>query len=286
VLESYRAIDRALGRFDQAAARHRGRPHYFAASDHGVAVIRQHTDIALALESWGTPTVRHPAHVWRRGARAAVMVSGNAGVQIYLEPRSGHTEPHDSASIPREMVDRLVALPAVRLAAMRDERGGVRVIAKTGEARVHEEHGVVAYEPVHGDPMQLGYTARRASDAGMLLASRSTDLPDGPRQLLQLFETDRAGDIALSAEEGFDFRGPWEIPEHRSGHGSLHTSHMHVPILSSLPLPASALRTVDLMPTMLGLLGETPRSPLDGVIIPGIDGQPAQHPAAMNRNQE
>src|SRR2546428_537928 len=65
----------------------------------------------------------------------------------------------------------------------------------------------------------------------------------------------RAGDLVLAAGPGADFRGPWEIPEHRAGHGSLITEHMEVPIAASVPLPESPIRTVDLMPTMLDYLG-------------------------------
>ena len=69
----------------------------------------------------------------------------------------------------------------------------------------------------------------------------------------------------LAADPGVDFRGPWEIPEHRSGHGSLFAEHMLVPIAASVPLPDAALRTVDLMPTMLEILGAPVPDGLDGV---------------------
>ena len=89
----------------------------------------------------------------------------------------------------------------------------------------------------------------------MLARTRDTDLPDAPRQLLQLFQSTRAGDLVLAAGPGADFRGPWEMPEHRAGHGSLIREHMEVPIAASVPLPESPVRTVDLMPTMLEHLG-------------------------------
>jgi hypothetical protein len=102
-------------------------------------------------------------------------------------------------------------------------------------------------------------------DRDMLERSRGAGLPDAPRQILQLFRSARAGDLVLAAAPGADFRGPWEVPAHRSGHGSLLAEHMQVPIAASIPLPAMALRTVDLMPTILETLGvEAPRD-LDGV---------------------
>src|SRR6059058_1777766 len=58
VLDAYRRIDRALGEF-VARARTAGElPALFVAADHGASVVREHCDIALALEAWGVPTIR------------------------------------------------------------------------------------------------------------------------------------------------------------------------------------------------------------------------------------
>jgi hypothetical protein len=211
VLESYRRIDRALGRF-VASARRRGElPAFFVTSDHGASAVREHCDVAVALEQWGVPTMRHPLHLWRRGAQVAVMVSGNGCAHVYF------------TSTDRE------------------------------------------YEGWLGDPLGLGVGDLALEDRDMLDRSRGTDLPDAPRQLLQLFRSARAGDLVLAAAPGADLRGPWEIPAHRSGHGSLLAAHIQVPIAASIPLPPAALRTVDLMPTILETLGIEPPSDLDGV---------------------
>ena len=119
-----------------------------------------------------------------------------------------------------------------------------------------ETDGIIRYEPEDGDPLGLdGYV--ELDDRELLARTRKTDMPDAPRQLLQLFQTPRSGDVVLAAEPGFDFRGPWEIPEHRAGHGSLIAEHMEVPIAASVPLPDAPLRTVDLMPTVLERLDVT-----------------------------
>jgi hypothetical protein len=272
VLASYRAIDDALGAFAAQVSRRGELPVFFVASDHGASVMREHCDVAVLLERWGVPTLRHPMHVWRRGARVATMVSGNASVQLYFEPRSGRPEPRTESEIPVDLLDRLLGLGAVRLAACRDdgEKGGVIVRHGADRARVSEHAGMIRYEPLRGDPLRLGTTTvLELDDRDMLLRSRSSDLPDAPRQLLQLFRAPRAGDLVLAAGPGSDFRGPWEIPEHKAGHGSLIVDHMEVPIAASVPLPATPLRTVDLMPAMLEQMGvqfppDEPRR-LDGV---------------------
>ncbi|MGH7656823.1 MAG: alkaline phosphatase family protein [Gemmatimonadales bacterium] len=272
VLGAYRAMDRALGTFLDRARKLGEPPHVIVASDHGAGAIRHHEDIAVWLELHGAATIRHPVHVWRRNARAAVMVSGNASVQIYLDPRSGDPAPGTESSFPPDLIPMLSDLPAVRLAAFREDDGALAVVRKGERARLDEQGGLVSYTPVAGDPLELGGPVL-ADDREMLALSRGTSLPDSPRQILQLFATSRAGEIMLAAESGYDFRGPWEIPEHHSGHGSLTPDHMLVPVAATIPLPESPVRTVDLMPTILELLGEPVPPGLDGVAISQLDPQ-------------
>ena len=255
VLESYRLVDRALGAFVARVKQTGGEPPaLFVVSDHGMTVMREHCDPAVLLERDGIRTLRHPVHVWRRKARVATMVSGNASVQLYFDPRSGWDRPRTESEIPHALLDRLLALPAVRLAACRDDSGGVTVRTKTARGLLTGTSGLVCYTPQDGDPLGLGGHVE-LDDRDMLLRTRETDLPDAPRQLLQLFQSSRAGDLVLAAAPGADFRGPWEVPEHRAGHGSLIAEHMEVPIATSVALPDAPVRTVDLMPTILERLG-------------------------------
>ena len=266
VLESYRLVDRALGAFVARVSREGDLPAFFVVSDHGMTVMREHADPAVLLESDGVRTLRHPVHVWRRGARVATMVSGNASVQLYFDPRSGREQPRTESGIPTAILERMLALPAVRLAACRGDAGGVVVRTQRGRARLTEALGLIQYQPESGDPLGLGGYVE-LDDRDLLSRTRETDMPDAPRQLLQLFQTSRAGDLVLAAAPGADFRGPWEVPEHRAGHGSLIAEHMEVPIAASVALPDSPIRTVDLMPTILERLDLTvpPGVVLDGV---------------------
>jgi hypothetical protein len=276
VLQSYREIDAALGRF---AARVTGELVFFVAADHGATAMPVHSDIAVQLEAWGVRTLRHPLHVWRRHARAAVMVSGNASAQVWFGPRTGRAEPLTAHEMPLDLVERLVSLEAVRLAACRSDDDGVLVMTATGRAALRDDGGAITYEPIRGDPLGLGSEPLGLDDREMLARSRATDVPDAPRQLLQLLRTDRAGDLVLAARAGCDFRGPWEIPEHRAGHGSLIADHMEVPILSSVPLPRAPLRTADLMPAILELLGVEAPAGLDGMpfsALAALEAVPAQ----------
>jgi hypothetical protein len=266
VLESYRLVDRALGAFMRRVASRAELPAVFVVSDHGMTVMREHHDVAILLEQAGLRTLRHPVHVWRRKAQVATMVSGNASVQLYVAPRSGREQPLTESEIPGDLLERLLQLPAVRIAACRSDEGGVTVRTKGARATLTDEGGLIRYTPEVGDPLGLnGYL--ELDDRDMLMRSRETALPDAPRQLLQLFQAARAGDIVLAAQPGADFRGPWEIPAHQSGHGSLIAEHMEVPIASSVALPEVPIRTVDLMPTVLERLGVTVPS---GVVLDGV----------------
>src|SRR6266699_1962683 len=156
--------------------------------------------------------------------------------------------------------------PAVLLVGCRGDTGGVVVRTPRGRARLAEAAGLIRYQPESGDPLGLGGYVE-LDDRDLLSRTRETDVPDAPRQLLQLFQTSRAGDLVLAAVPGADFRGPWEIPEHRAGHGSLIAEHMEVPIAASVALPDAPIRTVDLMPTILERLDVAVPS---GVVLDGV----------------
>jgi Type I phosphodiesterase / nucleotide pyrophosphatase len=275
VLEAYRQIDRALGAFVGRVRRSGDIPALFVVADHGASAVHEHMDVALAMEAWGIPTLRHPLHVWRRHPQAAVMVSGNGSAHVYFLGSTGRPTPRTAAQLPAELLPRLLALPGIGLGAYRDSEGGVMVARAHQRARLRADDGGVTYEPLMGDPLGLGPLPQRFADRELLEASRATQFPDAPRQLLQLLSCARSGDLVLAAAPGFDLRGPWELPEHRSGHGSLTSEHMMVPIAASVPLPDVAIRTVDLMPAMLETLG---------VPVPdGLDGLPFSRLATPDR---
>src|SRR5439155_430724 len=82
--------------------------------------------------------------------RAATMVSGNASVQVYFGPRSGRERPLMENELPADVLGHLLGLPAVRLAAWRDGRGGVTVAAGAARAQLRDDEGRIRYEPVTG----------------------------------------------------------------------------------------------------------------------------------------
>jgi hypothetical protein len=272
------AVDAAVGRVRERL-RARGeldRTLVLVASDHGASPVRVHLDLADWLRARGVPTLAHPA-LWARRPRAAVMVAGNGSAMIYARPGEQRRDrwPVERLRAPdafgsrEDLVTALLHEPAVALVAAESAGGGVWVGSRDGEARLRRDGGLIAYEPLTGDPLGVG-GAWRASDRAWLEATWDGPYPDAAYQLLDQFRSPRAGDLVVAAREGYDFRGRAEVPEHRAGHGSLTRAHMQTPLWSSRPLPAGPLRTTDLFPAMLHWLGvPTPR---------GIDGVPVWLP--------
>ena len=271
VLKLYREFDAAIGEY-VARGGFEGDHLAVLVSDHGMTRIFEHTDVALALEQRGLATLRHPV-LWRRDPRVAVMVSGNASAQVYLQPGIRRTsrwsvsaiEAGEVQGIPADLVQYLASLEGVALVAG-VEGADVVVYSCDGHARlVDEGGGSIRYDPATADVLELGAAAVTRSAREWLMESVNRSYPDSPMQLLQLFRSPRAGDLAISATMHADLRADWEVPEHRSGHGGLVKDHMRC--LVAMNRPASGpMRTVDVFPLILSHLGyEIPR---------GIDGVP------------
>lgn len=115
--------------------------------------------------------------------------------------------------------------------------------------------GAVSAELLAGEP---------AGPEDWLEATIETQYPDLPAQILAYFRAPRAGDIACFAAPGYDFRSV-----HKAGHGGLRPyDEMFTPLLLAGPgVPHTtlrAMRTVDLVPTVLDLVGCPPLPDLDG----------------------
>jgi hypothetical protein len=270
VLGVYREFDEIIGHYAEAGG-FDGDQLTLVVSDHGLTRVDHHTDIALALENIGIPTLRHPV-VWRRNPRAAVMVSGNGSVQVYFRPGAPREHRYDLATIERSGVDGipggivryLATLPGVAM-VVAQQADAVHVVSRDGRARLEPAGGdLIRYVPYSADVLQLGGGAVR-SERDWLAASVEGRYPDAPAQLLQLFRAPRTGDLAVIGELGTDLRLDWEIPEHRSGHGSLIAEHMRCLVAANVQL-VDPVRTVDLFPLILDHLGLPVPDGIDGVL--------------------
>ncbi len=250
VLDLYRQFDAAVGRY-AANGGFAGDHLAIVLSDHGISPVERHVDLDAELGAIGLRALSHPV-IWRRDPKVAVMVSGNASAQIYLNPgvprrkRWGLSDIEYGGvhGIPHDLPEFLAQLPGVALVALTD---GAELVAlsRDGRARLAEVgDGLIHYAPETADVLGVGASPTVQSERDWLTTSFDGPYPDAPVQLLQLFRSPRAGDIAVVAEPGADLRDRWETPEHRSGHGSLIASHMRC--LMALNQPASGIvRTTD-----------------------------------------
>jgi len=150
----------------------------------------------------------------------------------------------------------------------------VRVRRRGGEVEFRQPGGQGAEISHHliwgADP--FGWTGKippamlsgkPASARKWLQATAGTDYPDLPAQILAYFRARRAGDIAVFAAPGWDFNNV-----NRAGHGGLLPEDMCVPLLiAGAGVQHGRLevaRTIDLMPTLLRLLGRKIPEGLDG----------------------
>ncbi len=260
VLDLYREFDRTVGRYEAAGGLD-GDQLLIIASDHGMTRIDLHSDVATELERRGLRVLRHPK-LWRSDPLLAVMVSGNASAQLYLQPGVPRThrwsipsiESGDVAGIPKNLIDLLADVNGVALVAGVDGEDVV-VVSREGRARLVDlGDGLIRYDPETADVLELSQYSSDRHEREWLVDSLDGRFPDAPAQLLQLFRSARTGDLVLSASENADLRQEWEIPEHRSGHGGLIRDHMRCLVASNRPVEGP-LRTADLFSLVLEHLG-------------------------------
>ncbi len=298
-------VDRQIGHICQslAAAGILERTYVTLVSDHGFVDTPQHFPVGdyfrrtLKIPTCDRRYGRNVAYEKRLAhfgkARAVVVTGGDRRCAIHL--RAGeqwHERPtgdqidafgRPEAEAPRDALSKLlVSHPAVDLAVVRLGPDSVRVMSKSGtgviDRKLVEDKKKYRYAVLAGaDP--LGYQAcaktarlmdgQHHSGGAWRWASSETDRPDLIVQLIELNDSPRSGDIALFAADGWDF-GHTE-PVNRGGHGGLLRHEIIVPWVWAGPdLPAGASiswgRMVDLMPTMLELIGRADRTPggLDG----------------------
>jgi len=268
VLDLYRAFDRDFGRY--MAATQSGPEHLvMLVSDHGFSDVHRHQDLALALERYGVATLRHPI-VWRRNPVAAVMVSGNAAAHVYFAPQTRREERWSVSAIesggvpgvPEAVIRYLADLHGVGFLAGTDG-DDVVVISSKGRARITRSGDAIHYIPESADVLGYGSQPQSHDADGWLSISLNSPHPDGPVQLLQLFETERTGDLVVSASPGWDLRSKWELPEHKGGHGSLHAEHMSCLAAVNRPVHGP-MRTVDVFPMVVEHLGYPVPTAIDG----------------------
>ncbi|KPK45751.1 MAG: hypothetical protein AMK72_10595 [Planctomycetes bacterium SM23_25] len=234
-------------------------------------------------------------HYYRRFA-CVLAGSGDRYWALYLrKPRAGVGEsgkPDFENWLVRPSADDLRAYPtrdgrrvdliralrdaeAVDVVAYRPAADRVHLVTKKGIvelARPSPESRDVSLRTLRGDD-PLGYSAhvppemllgKPHSPEAWLQASADTPYPDLVPQIMAYFDAPRAGDIAVFAAPGWDFS-----KKHKAGHGGVRPAEMFTVLLMAGPgVPherrAAPVRAVDVVPTLLELLGRPVPTDIDG----------------------
>jgi hypothetical protein len=267
VIEALRIIDGTVARLRRELEQRGAWDHasVWITSDHGHSRVRHHEDLARLVGGFGYRVLAHP-WVYRFGADVAVMVSGNAMANVYVDLERRERPFRDGLSararelagyfLARDSVDLLISPVSATLSDVQSRDRGRALVARVGER--------YSYERRDGDPLGIGRDLRVASTAEAHDATLHTDYPDSVVQIAKLAGSERAGDFILSASRDWDFRARYEPIPHVSSHGALHREHMLVPLLMNRAAARAPRRTTDLMPSALTALGLPVPAGLDG----------------------
>jgi len=244
-------LEAALARIDRLLQQRLGAfdGHVIVTADHGLTETDTHLDLRALVEDRVGPTIAFPL-IGKRHPQACVCESGNAMANVYLRGESGWAE-RPTTDRCRELARDLLGIEGIDSVAIRaDGSDGAELWTRAGVAEIGFANGGFYQRGSLFTDQFEGATARDA-----LARSLEERWPDAAFALSSLFASDRAGDLLVSAEEGFDLRADREWPEHHASHGALHRAHTVVPLWSSAPLPAGPLRTLDVFAYALELAG-------------------------------
>ncbi|MEJ7685364.1 MAG: alkaline phosphatase family protein [Segetibacter sp.] len=228
---------------------------FLLTSDHGLTASHTHLDLADWLTDHDLKSVSYPV-IWRRKPKAAVMISGNSFGSVHLLNHEGDHVLREKEIIKCLGQHRFTGLlneKAVDFIVYRGEKEGTCYLHNhEGKAFIEKSGGKYRYVPEAGDPLHLGSEIHVNNHREALEVTFNSDYPDAFVQIDQLLASRRAGDVVVSAAEGYDLRDFWEFPEHKGSHGSLNKEHIVVPLLYNQKNWAGhSARTADLFNTIL-----------------------------------
>ena len=270
-------------------------------SDHGMVPVEKHlwlekflkTELGLKLAQkrlWEKTELRKRIKYYSKFP-AVFTGSGDRYVGLYLRRPNPNNQtmpfdnwlsrpgPEDLHNYPTKrgrvnLVGKLVEQEAVDAVAFATGANSVRIVRKEGQIEVRRPNSDAkecSYRLICGeDP--LGYVGKVPAEMlsgtdypwrAWLQATSQTEFPDLLPQIITYFDAPRAADLVVFAAPGWDLGHQW-----KAGHGGLRPGEMHFPLIMAGPgVPKGRLETaraVDILPTILELMGKKADKNLDG----------------------
>ncbi|MBX7149677.1 alkaline phosphatase family protein [bacterium] len=240
------------------------------ASDHGLSETSRHFDISPFLDTKGYKTLYY-TQIFKRNVNAASMVSGNGMAHLYFKSEKGWDEPcyFEELSHKSLLLDEIRLRPEVDLVASKGGDGKIHLLTERGHGYFKVHDSKVDYEWSGYEPLNLNLPEKpknvSMSFDDSYAKTFNTHYPDVFYQLHMLFKSPRSGDVIVSAKPGHDLRDKYEVPEHKASHGSICPEHMKIPFIINHPITnKTAMRSMDVYPTILKLLGKNLSHSIDG----------------------
>lgn len=280
VFQTYREIDTAIGNLVHTLQKANTLEEtlILITSDHGMTNTHTHIDVPQHLDDGGWRCLHYPK-IWRQGTVSASMVSGNGMTHLYFKNSGkgkgwGERAPFEQLC-QMGVVSSLIELEGLGLVAGQSETGDIIVQSRGGQAKIschaqdpddeNPQRATTAFKSADAlrfsyqftgtDPLGYGVHYKNLSSRDALRETYDSPYPDGIVQLWQIFKSERTGDLVLSAENGYDLRARYEVPEHHATHGALIAEHLHIPLATNYPITEQCIRSVDIFPTVLNLCG-------------------------------
>lgn len=245
-IEAYRIADRSLGELVESLKKNGkwDETLIMMASDHGLTSTHSHLDLGKFFRKNGYRVLEYPT-IWTIAPKVSVFISGNSFATLsFLDIKTLYTK-DNLYKKHGQVLDKLVRDEAIDFIVMRKSDSSLSVINEEGEAEILINDKKLQYRSVSGNPFGIEDTTEWLDDQQAFEYCYTSDYPDALVQCRQLFESKRSGDVAVSANVGYDLRDFWEIPEHKGSHGSLHKDHILVPLLMNKKLLHSPVRTTE-----------------------------------------
>ena len=273
--EAYHQVDEHLGRVVDVLKK---RNMYedtlmIIFSDHGLSATDNHFDIGPWMEETKNIKTLYYSNLLKFNFEAAAMISGNSMCHLYFKGENGwgYRKSFEEISHTSLILDELRLRPEIDLIVSEGANGAVHLQNSLGHGFYHydQQKDLIWYQFDHTDPLGLFKTGDPrlsngfSMDEGLKITFNS-NYPDVFMQMLQIFKSQRTGDVIVCAKEGYDLRVKYEHPLHKASHGGISPHHMKIPLLMNHPINNDMIRSVDIFPTMLKLVGKEIPEGIDG----------------------